>query len=66
MASTTENALRKRLNRRGYALRKWRDSYGVSGYVIVDSCNVVVYGGETCLLDLDNVAEWIEWLDANS
>ena len=66
MATYSENSLRKKLKRRGYSLHKWRDAYGTHGYVIADSYNALIYGGEAYLLDLVDVAEWIEWLDKNS
>lgn len=60
----TESSLRSKLYRRGYSLCTWKDAYGAKGYVVADSNSTIVYGGEYCLLDLDDIAEWIEWLDA--
>ena len=55
----TENALRKRLSRRGYKLTKYRDGYGVEAFLIADSQNVIVYGSDYAPLTLEDVRDFV-------
>lgn len=55
----TENALRKRLSRRGYKLTKYRDAYGVEAFLIADSQNVIVCGSELAPLTLEDVRDFV-------
>ena len=58
-----ENNLRKKLNRRGYFLRKGKDIYGLVGYMVVNSNNFVEYGYNgiaTYTASLKDIAEFIK------
>ena len=52
----TETNLMRRLSRRGYGLRKFKDGYGVSGYFIYDAnTNYIVCGDNQYPLTLEEV-----------
>lgn len=54
-----EASLRNKLSRRGYGLHKFKDGYGVSGYYIFDSYNVIICGSEQFPLSLDEVSDFV-------
>ena len=54
----TERAMRYRLNKMGYSLKKAMSAMGYSGYDIVDQTNTIVTGGRFSM-DLQDVEDWI-------
>ena len=62
-----ENRLRRKLNSKGYALRKSRrandaidlDINNMSGYMIVDANHNAIVAGERFDLSLDDVENWL-------
>ncbi len=69
-AELSENAIRKRLKRAGYLLRKRRSPTAIElygdGYMIVDGNNVVVGGGsrygasdDRCTMTLEDCENWV-------
>jgi len=61
LKSTSESAVRKRLARAGYLLRKYRGTDDL--YAVLDPVNAaggVVFGWEGGEATLDQIAEWID------
>lgn len=61
-----ERKLRKKLASCGYALEKGHPpivSTDLGGYMIVDNSNHAVVAGSSFELSLEEVAEWLEYLD---
>ena len=58
-----EQALRRTLNKAGYALRKSRANISLNnlgGYMIVDISTNAVVAGARFEMDLDDICDWVQ------
>lgn len=61
-----EQRLRRALNKRGYSLHKSRRAFNadnLGGYLIANQQNNTLIAGERFNLSLDDVNEWLEYLE---
>ena len=55
MKDTLEKKLRNKLRQQGFALRKGRDAYNVTGYMIIDPYRNAIEAGERFDLNIYDV-----------
>ena len=57
----TESGIRKKLARQGYKLKKGKDAYGMDGYCIAGSNNVIVTNPVNLYdMSLEDIEKWLE------